>query len=112
MKSKKIIYVLALFLLFVILGTVKVEARTREINTVEDMVLALGKENLEINEEQIKLIKDIDLKNELVINKGKYVIDLNGKTISYNNFNTVFTILGGNVTIKDETNNGKINVKG
>lgn len=112
MKSKKIIYVLALFLLFVILGTVKVEARTREINTVEDMVLALGKENLEINEEQIKLIKDIDLKNELIINKGKYVIDLNGKTISYNSYNTVFTILGGNVTIKDETNNGKINVTG
>lgn len=108
MKNKKIIYTIILFIFFVILGTLKVQA-AQEIESVENLVATLGNENIEVNENQIKLLNDIELEDNLIINSGNYIIDLNGKTISYTkNYATLFYIFGGNLTIKDDTNNGKL----
>ena len=108
MKNKKIIFTIILFLILTIIGTLKVNA-AQEINTIEDMTRILGNENIEVNEEKIKLLNDIDLKDNLIIKNGKYIIDLNGKTISYTKNNDIaFCMLGGNLTIKDETNNGEL----
>ena len=108
MKNKKIIFIGIIFLFFIILGNNNVNA-SQEINTIEDMVFILGKENIQTNENQIKLLNDINLKDDLIIKEGKYIIDLNEKTISYTkDDNSAFTILGGNIVIKDETENGEI----
>lgn len=108
MRGKKIIYILMLFLFFIIIGTLSVNA-TQEINTVEDMTFILGKENIEIKENEIKLLNDINLRDNLIIKNGTYTIDLNGKTISYTkNYEAAFGVKGGNFIIKDETNNGEI----
>lgn len=108
MKFKKIIYVVIFFVLFIILGTLNVNA-AQEINTVNDMALALGPKNIEVNENQIKLLNNIELKDNLIIKNGNYIIDLNGKTISYTkNYATPIYMFGGSLTIKDETNNGAL----
>lgn len=108
MKNKKIIFIGILFILFITIGTLNVNAST-EVNDVNDLVKILGKKNLEVNEEQIKLLNDIDLKDNLIIKNGKYIIDMNGKSISYTkNNDALFYMHGGNLTIKDETNNGEL----
>ena len=108
MKNKKIIYTIILFIFFVVLGTLKVQA-AEEIESVENLVAALENENIEVNENQIKLLNDIELEDNLIINSGNYIIDLNGKTISYTKNNDIaFCMQGGNLIIKDKTNNGTI----
>lgn len=108
MKNKKIIFIGILFILFITIGTLNVNAAT-EINNVNDLVNILGKKNVEVNEEQIKLLNDIDLKDNLIFKSGKYIIDMNGKSISYTkNYNTAFYMFGGNLTIKDKTNKGQL----
>ena len=108
MKNKKIIYIAILFLLFVVIGTLDVHA-TQEINTIEGMANILGNENIDVNENQVKLLNDIELKDNLIIKNGTYIIDLYGKTISYTkNYEAAFGMKGGNLIIKDETNNGEI----
>lgn len=108
MKNKKIIFIGILFILFITIGTLNVNAST-EVNSVNDLVNILGKKNVEVNEEQIKLLNDIDLKDNLIIKDGKYIIDMNGKSISYTkNYEVIFYMHGGNLTIKDETNKGEL----
>lgn len=108
MKNKKIIYTIILFIFFVILGTLKVQA-AQEIESIENLAAAFGNENIEVNENQIKVLNDIELEDNLIINSGNYIIDLNGKTISYTkDYEAAFWMKGGNLIIKDETNNGEI----
>lgn len=109
MKNKKIIYIVILFVFFIIVGTLSVNA-SQEINTIEDMVFILGNENIEVNENEIKLLNDIKLRDVLVIKSGNYIIDMNGKSISYtkNSNNTPLNIVGGSLIIKDDTKNGEI----
>ena len=54
MKNKKIIYTIILFIFFVVLGTLKVQA-AQEIESVENLVAALGTSNIQVNENQIKI---------------------------------------------------------
>jgi len=108
LKNKKIIFIGILFILFITIGTLNVNAAT-EINNINDLVNILGKKNIEVNEEYIKLLNDIDLKDNLIFKSGKYIIDMNGKSISYTkNYNTAFYMFGGNLTIKDDTNKGEL----
>ena len=108
MKNIKIIFTTILFLLLIIIGTLNVNA-TQEINSTEEIINAFGKENIEINQNEIKLLNDINLKDNLLIRNGNYTLNLNGKTISYiKNNDIAFYVYGGNLKIEDETNNGKL----
>ena len=111
MKNNKIIYIGILFLFFIIIGTLSVNA-AQEINTMEDLVFLFGNKNVETNENEIKLLNDINLRDNLIIKSGNYIIDMNGKCISYTkDYDVAFYMTGGNVTIKDETNDGIIIAK-
>ena len=112
MKNKKIILTGILFIFFIILGTLSVNA-TQEINTIKDMVYILGNENIEVNDNEIKLLNDINLRDNLIVKNGNYVLDLNGKTMSYDkNYEKLLCVDGGNITIKDEANTGELISKG
>ena len=90
-----------------------VDYLTRYINSgnlKESFKISLmGAEKVGETKKAIKLLNDIDLKDNLIIKSGKYIIDMNGKTISYTkNYEVLFYMHGGNLTIKDETDKGEL----
>lgn len=107
MKSKKIILSILIFILVLIIGTLKVNATT-EVNTPEQLVNVLGKENVQLEGNTIILKNDIVVEKTIKITSGDYIIDLNGKTILYDkDYENAFWIEGSFVTIKDTAGNGR-----
>ena len=131
MKNKKIWIILLIGIFFWLIGTIHVNADI-EISSMNQLADSLGQENVSIEGDTIKLQNDIILQDGIVIHNGNYVIDLNGKTITYpykaykvittiegnqgttsivpsEMLTAVFRVEGGNVIFKDSIGAGKIN---
>lgn len=105
LKNKKIIFILMMVLIILIIGTIKVNAETK-VNCLEDLANAF-QNKVDINNNEIILNEDVVLEDCIVIYNGNYTIDLNGHKVVYDkNYATAFTMLGGNVVLKDSKGTG------
>ncbi len=124
MKIRKLYLLILITVLFLLIGASSVNAET--IDSIDDWTRILGDHSVIVEGNLIKLKDHVTLYDGIKIENGNYIIDLNGHNIRYNykayktvvteengkevyktvltnNFDSVFVVDGGNLTIKNSS---------
>ena len=82
MKLKNYLFLSTIMIILFLLIMPNTVNATAKANSIQDLVQALGNNNVSVNGNTIKLENDVILDDGIILEDGDYTFDLNGKIVN------------------------------